>query len=376
MFASMKHGNIIIEAKKGTSTAEMKLYGIIGSWADINGKSISDQLSKLEGKYETLNIFINSDGGSVIEGIAIFNILKRSTMNINIYVDGVAASMGFILTQLPNAKVYMARFTRLMAHRVSGYAGGSVDDLRETADMMEGFENDLISIVSERTGKTVDEVKSQYFDGKDHWFNPQQALDAGFIDGIVDGKLKKDAENINAVPELVNFYNEQIFNQNFETMDLTNLINQLGLSAEADIKAIEAKVKFYLDKLKALETEKETLEAKISDFEAKAKANAEKLVKELVDNAIKAKKIVEAQREDFIKLATADYDSAKAVIDNMSAPQTLNSFIKADGTPVIPEGRKDWTFQDWQKKDGKGLANLKEKHPEAYQSLYDQAFKA
>ena len=373
----MKKGQIIINAAKGSDTVDIRLYGVISEWTDVNGHRLADELAKYEGKFKKLNIYLNSNGGSVVEGITLFNILQRTKLEVSIYVDGIAASMASVLLQLPNAKRYMARFTRTMIHRVSGFAGGSADDLRETAEMMEGFENDLITIIAERTGKETAAVKSEWFDGKDHWFSPQQALDNKLIDGIIEGKLTKEAKNLNAIPDLVNFYNEQIFNynQNFEKMDLTNLINQLGLSADADIKAIESKVKATLDKIKAFETEKTAFEKKISDFEAKAKADAEKLVKELIDNAIKAKKIVEAQREAFTKLATADYEAAKTALEGIVAPQSLNKFINADGTSPIPEDRKDWSFQDWQKKDGKGLAKMKEKNPEAYQALYDKAFK-
>jgi ATP-dependent Clp endopeptidase proteolytic subunit ClpP len=374
----MKKGQIIINAAKGSDTVDVRLYGIISEWTDVNGNRLADELAKYEGKYKKLNIFLNSNGGSVVEGITIFNILQRTKMEVSIYVDGVAASMASVLLQLPNSKRYMARFTRTMVHRVSGFAAGSADDLRSTAEMMEGFENDLITIIAERTGKTDADIKAEWFDGKDHWFTPQQALDAKLIDGIVDGKIKKDASNMNAVPDLVNFYNEQISNyhQNFETMDLSNLINYLDLKAGSELQEIEDKVKELVNKVKTFETEKKALEDKITDFEAKAQAAKVALVKSLVDDAIKAKKIVEAQRDAYTKLATADYDSAKIALDAMAAPQSLQAFTREDGSPFIPEARKDWSFQDWQKNDGKGLQNLKDKAPEVYQALYDKAFKS
>ncbi len=367
----MKKGNIIILAKQGTDTASIKLYGIIGNWSDVNGNSVAEQIVNLEGQYKNLKIYLNSDGGGVIEGIAIFNILKRSTMNISIYVDGVAASMASVLLQLPNAKRYMARFTRTMVHRVSGSAAGSVEDLRSAADMMEGFEADLITIIAERTKKTVDEVKSAWFDGKDHWFTPDKALAAGLIDEVIDGKISQDANNINAVPELVNFYSEQIsnFNSNNEVMDLTNLINHLRLQAGADQAAIENAVKNIVTKADADAQKIKDLETKVEDYVKKEGEALVGKIKDMIDNAIKVKKITEKERPLYTNLAKADFDSTKSALDAIAAPQKIGTFIGNEGTDPIPEDRKNWSFQDWQKNDGKGLENLRKDHSESFQNL-------
>lgn len=372
----MKKGNIIINAKKGTDTVDVRLYGLISEWTDVNGNRLSDQIAQYEGKYKKLNIYLNSNGGSVIEGIALFNILKRTKMEVSIYVDGVAASMASVLLQLPNAKRYMARFTRVMLHRVSGMAFGSVDDLRSAVDMMEGFEADLITIISERTGKSIEDVKNTWFDGKDHWLTPQQALDNKLIDGIIDGKVSREAQNITAVPDLVNFYSEQITNfnnHNNDKMDLTNIINRLGMPAGSELPAIEAKVEAMVGQITSFSAEKKKLEDKIKEFENKAKTADEARIKDLVDNAVTAKKITEAQRETYTTLATANYDSTKTALEAMSTPQNLADFTNGGNSPVSEE-RKTWTFQDWQKKDGKGLENLRDNHKEVYNALKEQAF--
>ena len=373
----MKKGNIIINAKKGTDTVDIRLYGIISEWTDVNGRRLADEVSQYEGKYKKCNIYLNSNGGSVIEGIALFNILKRTKMEISIFVDGVAASMAFVLLQLPNAKRYMSKYTRIMAHRVSGGAYGNIDDLRTAADMMEGFEDDLINIISTRVGLSDEEVKAKWFDGKNYWFKPEEALENKLIDGIVDGNLSKDPENLNDVRDVINFYSEQItnYNQNFDTMDLTNIINSLGMPAGSDMAAVENKIAGTMKKVTDLQKENGDLKNEVAGYKTQIENQQKQAVKDLVDGAIASKKITEAQREVYTKLATNDFESTKTAIEAMAAPQSLDNFTGgAGGNSPIAEDRKNWTFQDWQKKDGKGLQNLKEKHPEVYDNLRNTAF--
>jgi ATP-dependent Clp endopeptidase proteolytic subunit ClpP len=372
----MKKGNIIISAKKGSDTVDIYMYGTISEWADFRGTRLAELLNQYESKYKKLNIYLNTNGGSVVEGIAIFNILSRSKMEISIYVDGVAASMGFVLLQIPGAKRYMARFTRIMAHEVSGFAHGSIDDMRNTADQMEAFQNSLATIIGERTGKTQDEVTSWLFNSKDHWFDPDEALENKLIDKIVEGKASKDPKDLNNITDIISYYDEQITNfknQNNDTMELVNIINHLGMPAGSDIKAVEAKVEATMKLVTTLQGEKKELEEKIEGFENDAEETKKTRVKDLVDNAITAKKITEDQRETYTTLANANYDSTKAALDAIATPQNLNSFINSDDNPIA-EDRKGWTFQDWQKNDGEGLENLKANHQDVYQNLYDKAF--
>jgi hypothetical protein len=95
----------------------------------------------------------------------------------------------------------------------------------------------------------------------------------------------------------------------------------------------------------------------------------------LINEALAARKIIPAQKEVFTKLATANYDNVKALFDTMpDNTQKLYQFATGaqsgiNGVDELLKARENWTFQDWQKKDGKGLERLKTEHPETYQQL-------
>ncbi|MEZ5195102.1 MAG: ATP-dependent Clp protease proteolytic subunit [Bacteroidales bacterium] len=122
-------------------------------------------------------------------------------------MDGVAASMGSVIA-MSGKPLFMNRYSRLMIHRITGSSYGNADDMEEAGKVIMSLESDLISIVSEKTGISVDDVKARWFDGKDHWFTAQQALDAGFVSGIFDGVkpavLPKDNVKASALYQVYN----------------------------------------------------------------------------------------------------------------------------------------------------------------------------
>lgn len=132
-----------------------------------------------------IHIRINSNGGEVYSGIAIFNALRQSKADIRIYVDGIAASMASVIA-LCGKPVEMSRYARLMLHSVSGGCYGNKQDLQRCMEEIESLESSLSEIYSERLGLDPDTIRQTYFDGEDHWLTAQEALDLGFIDGIYD----------------------------------------------------------------------------------------------------------------------------------------------------------------------------------------------
>ena len=125
---------------QNVSSAEILLYGFIGSWKDTDSKRFISDFKKLEASHNQINVRINSGGGDVFEGITIYNTLKNSSSEVHIYIDGLAASMASVIA-LAGSKIFMSRYAQLMIHRVSGSANGDADKLRETASLMDELEN-------------------------------------------------------------------------------------------------------------------------------------------------------------------------------------------------------------------------------------------
>lgn len=370
----MKRG-IQIQAKN--DTVNIYLYGYINSW-EVSGKKLVDQLSQYEDKYKKLNIYINSNGGDVAEGIALFNILSRTSLELSIYVDGVAASMAAVLVQVPNAKRYMSKHAKLMLHTVSGGCWGSAEELRNTADMMDDFAESLSEMVASRIGITTKKVKQKFFNGKDNWYNAEQALKDKLIDGIVDGKVKEAPQDVNSLPDVIDFYDKQIVNHNqkSETMDLTQFINALSMSAGSTEEQILAGIKAQVKKVTDLTKEVEDLKKEKTTLEDKVKQADDDNITNMVDAAVTAKKITEDQKETYVALAKADFANAKKVLDGMKGYNSIGAQIDPEDNAVVnlSDEEKKYTFNQFLDKAPGKLQAIKEKDPEMYKKLYKDEF--
>lgn len=164
------------------SKGEIIIYGLI---VEGSSSEIINQLKVLEKNHNTIVVRINSAGGSVFEGIAIFNTLRNSTSVIETYIDGLAASMASVIA-LAGSKVYMSKSAMYMTHRASGCIAGGADDIRNFAALMDDVEKTMCEIYAKRTGLTIEEARYKYLNGTDRWMTAQEALDEKLIDGIYD----------------------------------------------------------------------------------------------------------------------------------------------------------------------------------------------
>ena len=111
-------------------TACILLYGNIGGYDEgIRSGDIIRELLEIEARYPKVDIRINSMGGEVYAGIAIFNAIRNSRADITIYIDGIAASIASVIAA-SGKPVYMSRFARLMVHSISGGCYGDKDGAR------------------------------------------------------------------------------------------------------------------------------------------------------------------------------------------------------------------------------------------------------
>ena len=130
-------------------------------------------------------LYINSPGGSVTAGMAIYDTMQYVKPDVVTVGMGLAASMGqFLLTAGAPGKRYITPHTRVLLHQPLGGAGGSATEIRINADLILGMKKELASITAARTGKTVEQVEA---DGdRDHWFSAAEALEYGFVDRVIN----------------------------------------------------------------------------------------------------------------------------------------------------------------------------------------------
>ena len=158
-----------------------------GEVRDDNANTICAQLLLLaaEDPDRDIYLYINSPGGSVTAGMAIYDTMQYVKPDVVTVGMGLAASMGqFLLTAGAPGKRYITPHTRVLLHQPLGGAGGSATDIRINADLILGMKKELAQITASRTGKSVEQVEA---DGdRDHWFTAQEALEYGFVDQVID----------------------------------------------------------------------------------------------------------------------------------------------------------------------------------------------
>lgn len=247
------------------------IYGYIGDYEDVRPADIVKDLIEAEGTGKPIDVRINSRGGDVYGGITVFNALRNSKADITIYIDGVAASMGSAVAMCEKP-VYMSSIARLMIHSVKGGCYGGKDELLECVRETEALEATLISIYAKKTGKTEEEIRETYFDGKDHWLTAKEALALGFIDGIYD------AEPVPAGSSPEQIYNIYQNRLNVEPKD-NEMIDKLKTRKRFAACATDEDVLREVDKLETeaakvpdLETANEALKQMNEAFKAAAQA--------------------------------------------------------------------------------------------------------
>ena len=158
-----------------------------GEVRDENANAICAQLLLLaaEDPDRDIYLYINSPGGSVTAGMAIYDTMQYIKPDVVTVGMGLAASMGqFLLTAGAPGKRYITPHTHVLLHQPLGGAGGSATEIRINADLILGMKKELAAITASRTGKTVEQVEA---DGdRDHWFTAQEALEYGFVDRVLD----------------------------------------------------------------------------------------------------------------------------------------------------------------------------------------------
>lgn len=171
-------------AQAAGRAAEIYIYGNIGDRWDENGVVAADLVRELAAlEVDTITLRINSYGGSVPDGLAIYNALKRHKAAVDVQVDGVAISCaGYIA--MAGDTITMAENAMLMIHAPWGVAVGNSADLREQADMLDKYAAAMSTSYASKSGKSQDDCMALLTDGKDHWFTAAEAQAEGFCDTV------------------------------------------------------------------------------------------------------------------------------------------------------------------------------------------------
>ncbi len=356
----------------GNGRASVMLYGPIGGGKDgVSAEQVASELGWLENEFPVIDIHINSQGGEVFAGIAIFNAIKECRSTVNIYVDGLAASIAGIIA-LCGKPLHMSRYSRLMLHSVSGGCEGDARDMRKCADLIEGLEGTLADMISRKCGMPSEQVKETYFDGTDHWFTAEEALRAKLCDDIYD-LAGADALGSNPTNEQIyQFTNRILLNKqssNNKEMEFIDKMKALDTFKDLTEAEILAKVKSLTNEA----AKAEALQNRVTQLEAENKASKAAAVDAFLNQAVSEGRIKAEQLDNYKKLMDADPDATKALINSMPKAESarINQFIgsKPTGDPA------DLANMSWNEIDKAGrLGELKDKFPELFEQKFREEF--
>lgn len=203
--------NNCIQFKNSTDTSgqELYFYGDIVSdqcckWSDTDTcpQDIQDILNQIDGN-KPLNIYINSGGGSVFAGLAIYNMLKRCPAQKTVYVDGLAASIASVIA-MAGDKIVMPSNAFLMIHKASNIAMGNADDMRKMADDLDKIDEGILNVYADniKDGVDINDIKSMVDSEK--WLTGDDAAKYFNIDVTKSNKAAAsigDLSNYKNVPQ-------------------------------------------------------------------------------------------------------------------------------------------------------------------------------
>lgn len=174
-----------IKAKKDNpDVGELTLYGDISSvswWGDeVTPKQFKADLDAL-GDIKNLDIYVNSGGGEVFAGMAIYSMIKRHKAYKTAYIDGLAASIASVIIMAADKRV-IPENAMIMIHNCSTFAAGNKFELRKIADDLEKIDQSIKGTYTEKTGKTIEEITA-YMDAET-WFTASEAVEMGFADEL------------------------------------------------------------------------------------------------------------------------------------------------------------------------------------------------
>jgi ATP-dependent Clp protease protease subunit len=141
----------------------------------------------MEDPKKDIHLYINSPGGSVTAGLAIYDTMQFMTCDVNTYCIGMAASMGAVLLAAgTRGKRFALPNSDIMIHQVSGGARGTASDVERTVEFMFKLKKRLIRILSDHTGKSEEQVKTD--SDRDYYMSAQEAKEYGLVDEVVKSR--------------------------------------------------------------------------------------------------------------------------------------------------------------------------------------------
>jgi len=313
---------------KAGETADIYIFDEIGTY----GVTAQDFISEIKGlKDMPINLRINSLGGDVFDGMAMYNVIKRREAKTTVYIEGIAASIATIIA-LGADEVIMAENSLFMIHNAWGGTSGEAKDMRKTAETLDKITSELTDIYVKKTGLSYDTLAEMM--DEESWLNADEAFALGFIDTISDS-IKVAAKY--DVSKFKNITQEEIKNKlsiNINNKKMTNeLKDWFNSKVEEIVTAVKGEVKVSADVAEQTAItvnlgDNEEITNKISEFEAKNIELSNKL-------SLLEEELVSAKGNN--ETLTVEVEGLNAKINKADAKGTE---LETSSDPAIVENKK------------------------------------
>jgi len=148
-----------------------------------------------EDEKRDISLYINSPGGSVYAGMAIYDVMQYVPNDVATYAMGMAASMGqFLLTAGAPGKRYALPHAQILMHQPSGGIGGTASDIRIQAEQMLYIKRTLFERTAYHTGQPIEQIEKDA--DRDRWFTAEEAKEYGFVDQVIRSAIEVPTEGV------------------------------------------------------------------------------------------------------------------------------------------------------------------------------------
>jgi ATP-dependent Clp protease protease subunit len=341
-----------IEASSAGTTGTIKIIDRIGEWSQSSSATIRAVVDDyLKTGITEVEVYINSAGGNCFEATEMCNDLKRLP-NVTVKIGAVAASAAtYFMTQFPSVAYPNSQ---IMIHRPKLGTYGDIVTIKADLKLLENTTDEYKNAYSTKMNKTVEDIEAFFAQG-DYWMTANEAKLNGLLDSILDQTEIVTAESIKILEAIAAPIIPKINNENKKQMERTVLISRLKLSADATDAQIEAALTALQEQAGKTET-----------LEASAKSTLEANAKALIDQAIVDKKFTADLAPHYSKLANADFEGTKTIIDAMQGVEKLSAQLEEGASAA---GRDKWTMEDYQTQDPEALMEMMTKDPEKFKKL-------
>ena len=341
---------------------ELSLYDEIGAFG-IGAKQFIAELKEYKGQH--VHLRINSPGGEIVEGSAIYNALSRHEGGLTVHIDALAASMASVIA-MSGDPVYMADNALLMIHNPWTLAAGEAKDLRKQADLLDTMKSNLIRAYQKKSG--MEEKAISKLMDEETWLDAVEAVALGFVDAIEDG-----------IPAAASAKEMRARFDNFAKAKMQNtVISEAEVSAPAADPVVEETpvaaevVESVTDAPVVEEAEVVAVEEAPVAEEAQAAVTADSLVAKISDMAAKLAE-VEAR-------ATAAEAELSKVKEAFAALEKGAGVAAATVVPTVASEDKSDPVAQWmdaiERKDYAAAGELYAKHKRAIWAAREKLSKA